>query len=113
MTELVEEIKVDAGAVLAEICKLVFVNVQALFDDEGRLLPIHMMPEHVTAAISSVEVVTRSIPGSNPVEVQHTSKIKFWDKLSSLELLARHKKLLTGAPQGMSLLQFVDELPDP
>lgn len=86
---------IEADSVLLEIARLAFVDPGDLFDEQGRLLPIKKMPDGVRRAVSSVEVVTRTVPGSEPVEVEHTSKIKFWDKRGSLELLGKHLKLFT------------------
>lgn len=88
-----ERIGITSDTVLQEIAKLSFSNVKGLFDETGRLLPIHMLPDHIAASVSAVEVVTSRIPGTDPVEVEHTSKIKFWDKRGSLELLGKHLKL--------------------
>ena len=88
-------VEVKADDVLKEIKKLAFSDVRHLFDERGRLLPVHMLPPEIAASVASVEVVSSRVPGADPVEVQHTAKIRFWDKRASLELLGKHLKLFT------------------
>lgn len=111
-----ERTQITADKVLTEIGKLAFADIRKLFDDQGRLLPVHMLPEEVAAAISSIEVVTSRIPGTDPVEVEHTSKIRFWDKRGSLELLGKHLKLFgETAPQvnvNVQVATMIRELDD-
>lgn len=95
MDERAERVTVQADVVLREILKLATSDVRKLFDEQGRLLPPSMMPDDIAASVSSIEVVTTRIPGTDPVEVEHTAKIKLWDKKGSLELLGRHLKLFT------------------
>lgn len=95
MDERSQETKIDANKVLSEIGKLAFADIRKVFDSEGRLLPIHQLPDEIAASISSIEVVTSRVPGGEPADVEHTSKIKFWDKRGSLELLGKHLKLFT------------------
>lgn len=52
---------------------------------EGQLLPLHLMPDDVALAVSSVEVDNKG-----------NLKVKFWDKVKTNELLARHLRLLDG-----------------
>lgn len=87
--------EVDADKILAEIGRLAYINPKKLFDAQGRLLPIHQLPDEIAVCISSLDVVTTRVPGSDPVEVEYTTKIKFWDKRGSLELLGKHQKLFT------------------
>ena len=95
MDERAAKIDITSDKVLQELAKLSFSDVRGLFDESGRLLPVHILPDHIAASVSSVEVVTSRIPGTDPVEVEHTSKIKFWDKRGSLELLGKHLVLFT------------------
>ena len=95
MDKRAQKVEITSDRVLMEIGKLAFADIRKIFDDQGRLLPVHMLPDEISASVSSVEVVTSKIPGTDPVEVEHVSKIKFWDKRASLELLGRHLKLFT------------------
>lgn len=98
--------EITADKVLQELAKLGFADIRNVFNEHGQLLPIHMLPAEVAASISSIEVVTTRIPGSDPVEVEHTSKIKFWDKRGSLELLGKHMKLFTDKVEISGRLSF-------
>ncbi len=95
MTERAEQAQINAATVLKEIAKLAFGDVRKIFNEQGQLLPVHQLPDEVAASIAAIEVVTSKVPGGEPADVQHTAKIKFWDKRGSLELLGKHLKLFT------------------
>ena len=80
--------------VLTELRHVGLSNIRQLFDDNGCLLPITDWPEEVSRAVAAIEVVTKTIPGSDPVEVEHIAKIKLWPKTAALELLCRHLGML-------------------
>ena len=94
-TERAERTEITSDRVLKEIGRLAFADIRSVFDESGQLLPVHMLPPEVSASIASIEVVTSKVPGGEPVDVEHTAKIKFWDKRGSLELLGRHLKMFT------------------
>jgi phage terminase small subunit len=90
-----ERTEITSDRVLKEIGRLAFADIRSVFDESGQLLPVHMLPSEVAASIASIEVVTSKVPGGESVDVEHTAKIKFWDKRGSLELLGRHLKMFT------------------
>lgn len=80
--ERAERTQVTADRVLTELARIGLSDVRALFDDDGRLLPVAKLPAHVAAAVSSVEVVS----GSDGA----VTKIKLWDKPRALEMIGKH-----------------------
>jgi phage terminase small subunit len=84
----------SAERVLDELRRLAFSDVRHLFDAQGRLKPVTALAPDDAAAIASVEVVIKNAAAGD----QHTDtihKIKYWDKVRSLEMLAKHFALLT------------------
>jgi phage terminase small subunit len=86
---------IESEDILRGISRLAHSDLRKLYDEHGSLLPIHQLPDDVAAAIAGIEVVTRTIPGSDPVEVEHVVKIKLWDKTRALEMAGKYKKLFT------------------
>jgi len=56
------------------------------------LKAIHDLDDGAAAAIASVEVVTRTLPGRDgeEAEVEYVHKIKLVDKIKPLELIGKH-----------------------
>ena len=111
-----ERTEITQDRVLLEIARLAFSDPRNVFDEDGKLKPIQRLPVEVAASISSVEVVTKTCPGTDPVEVEYVSKIKFWDKPKSVELAGKHLKLFTekvevSAPRPIELLITRQEKP--
>jgi len=77
-----ERLELKADDVLRELLLIAKVDIAKAYDKRGKLLPIHKIPEDVRRAIAGVDV---GLVG--------TTKLKFWDKPRSLELLGKHLKL--------------------
>lgn len=90
-----KDMTVSVQRVIKELARIGYTDIRDLFDDNGRLLPVKQLPEDVARAVSSIKVVTNRIPGTDPVEVEHTVEVKFWDKKGGLELLGRYLKMYT------------------
>src|SRR5262249_26701415 len=79
----VNRIQVRQDDVVRELLRLANVNVAHAFAPDGKLLPIHEIPEDVQRAISTLEFETRD--GETYVK-----RLRFWSKTDALNLLARH-----------------------
>lgn len=82
-----ESTGITAERVLEELGRLGFADLRGAFDDRGNLRRPEDWPDALAAAVSSVEVVTRSLGES---EVEYVHKLKLWDKNSALEKIAKH-----------------------
>ena len=93
--------------VLQELSRIGFSDIRKAFDENGSLLPPAEWDDDFAASISSVEVVTKVLPGEadedqepqghggslrrrRNAKVEYVHKIKVWDKNSALEKIAKH-----------------------
>lgn len=88
------KVEVKADQVLRELQTFGHVDPAEIVDDDGRLLSLKQMPEHVRRAIASVEIeeIWKG-KGDDKVQVGELKKVKFWPKHRGLELLGQHIKL--------------------
>jgi hypothetical protein len=78
-----------------EVRALAFFRVGELYDAEGCLIPIHLLPDHVQAAIASFEVITdvrdtETAAGATTSRTINTTRIRPAEKTGALGLMARH-----------------------
>lgn len=85
--ERAQRLEVSADDVLRELVRIARVDVGEAFDDNGRLRPFRDIPEDTRRAISAVDVEELDEGGL-------LKKVKCWDKVKALELLAKHLGLL-------------------
>lgn len=96
LNKATEKAELSAADVLADIRKLAKANIADAFAEDGSLLPIHEIPEHLQFALSSVETDEIVVGKYNKKRViGKTRKFKLSDKVRALEMLAKHFKLLT------------------
>lgn len=87
--------KADLSAVrvLEEIRRVGMSDIRKLFDSTSNLKQITELSDEEAATIASVEVVRENVKsGDGHVDTVH--KVKLWDKIRSLEMLAKHFGLL-------------------
>lgn len=87
-----ERAAIDANTVILELLNIARVDIAQIYDEKGKLKPIHEIPENVRRAISGIETVENIDDGEL---IGETKKIRFWDKNRALELLGKHLELFT------------------
>lgn len=75
--------------VINELAKVAFFNPQALFDSQGRPVPINELDSHAAACLAGIKVQTL---GSNK-EFAEVTEYKFVDKMKGLDALAKRLNL--------------------
>jgi phage terminase small subunit len=87
MAEREHRTRISADRVLAEIARIAFADVRAMFDADGLPRPIGELDGDTAAAVAGLEVsVTHGEDGS----ITRIAKVKIADKLAALEKLGRH-----------------------
>ena len=81
---------IEAARLLTELSVIAFSDVRDLFDERGKLRPIHELPEGPARALASIEV-SRVEHGDDPPET--IVKVKQWDKLRAIELIGKLRGL--------------------
>lgn len=82
----------DPDKVLAELGCIAGTRLSDLYGEDGKLLRVREMPEHVQAAIASVDAFTGNVDtgdGKSDLLV----RVRLVDKLKALEVLAKHHGL--------------------
>lgn len=92
LEEIHKEARIEATDIRRELARIGFSDIRKIFDEQGRLKRPEDWDDEVAAAVSSVEVVTKSLGDG---EVEYVHKIKTWDKKGSLELLGKELKMFT------------------
>lgn len=90
--------EVTAERVIAELGRIAFSDLGALYNQDGSLKPVHEWPEDARRAVAGVEaeeIFEWDDDAKKRVNVGDLRKVKLWAKPQALEILARHFKLLT------------------
>jgi len=83
--EQADKLEITSEAVLLQVSRMAFVDVRRLADATGKPIPLHLLPDDVTAAIQDVVI-------KNEGGVQ-TYKVRLCDRNSALDKLMKHMGL--------------------
>lgn len=83
-----ERYEISHDRVAEEYAKLAFSNVKDLFDDDGNMLPLNKIPNHVSAAISGLEIDNLYDEKQEKI-VSRISKFKMIDKKNVLDSITK------------------------
>lgn len=94
-SERAKRLDLTADHVLHELVRIARVDVGEAFTEDGRLKPLKDIPEDVRRAIAGLDVeeLFEGV-GEERTQVGVVKKVKFWNKVQALELLAKHLGLL-------------------
>lgn len=85
--------ELTADRVLEELRRVALVDARSFFDDAGNLKAVSALTAEQGAALASFEVLIKNAEaGDGKQDLVH--KLKLWDKVRALELLAKHFRLL-------------------
>jgi phage terminase small subunit len=86
--------EVSAQRIIKELSTIAFSDIRGLFDETGKLRPVHELPDDVAHSLASIEVMKeRTIKGAEITTHEAVHKLKTWDKTKALEMLGRHLAL--------------------
>lgn len=85
--------ELSATRVLEELRRLAFADIRGFFDESGNLKPPTDWTDEQAATLASVDVVKRNLTAGDGIS-DTVIKLKGWDKVRSLEMLAKHFALL-------------------
>lgn len=85
--------EISVARTLSELAKVGYADIGEVYDTDGNIKPIHLLPAGVRAAIQSVEVIIKNAKAGDGV-TDTVLKLRHWDKVRALELMMKHLGLL-------------------
>lgn len=114
-----EALQQAAAEALRELGKIGRSDIRRIFTEAGGLQNPTALDDETAAAVQSVEVVTKTIPiGDGQVDIEHTHKIKMYDKVGPLRLILQAAGALVekhehggpdGGPLTVEIVRFGDD----
>ncbi len=90
-TERSKRTKCSADTILIKLVQIFDLDLAECFDENGILLSVPDMPEHIRKSIGGIDTsksITKNSEGTTVEEI--TKKLKLLDRLKALELAGRH-----------------------
>lgn len=84
------DLDVSAERTLREIGRVAFQDARLFFKEDGSLIPIHELSDDAAAVLAGFEIEEINI---KDVKIGELKKIKRFDKVKALEMLAKYHKM--------------------
>lgn len=94
LEESLAKAQLKSDHVIEQLRRIAFSDIAEAYDENGKLLHPHQMPEELRAAVGSIET-DELRDGKSGFKYRETKKIKMLDRTKAAELLGRHFKLFT------------------
>lgn len=88
-------LEVTVERIALETARIAFFDIRDLMDEEGRPIPMHLLPEDIARAIAGVDVKEIKLEG---VTVGEVKKYRIAPKGEALALLMKWKKMIGDKP---------------
>lgn len=96
--------EITAQRVMTELGRIAFGDMRDIFDAEGNLLPVQQWDADAAGRVSAIDVETRWEGRGDNAEPVTIKKIRTYDKMAALGLLAKHFKLVGDDGDGVNAL---------
>ena len=90
-----EELDISLTRITHELACIAFFDPAGLYDEDGHLLPINQIPEHIRRAVQGSKSYRRQVGFDKQGEpvYENTVDLKLSNKLKALDMLARYTGL--------------------
>jgi phage terminase small subunit len=103
---LFKKLEITKERTMQEIARLAFSDIGRIFDGDGNIKPVSEIDEDTRRAISGIDVDELTAgSGSEKTSIGVNKKVKLYDKVKSLEMLAKHFGIYTDAPQTKTVVK--------
>lgn len=99
-----EKANITAERVMVELARVAFASAKGIFDENGDMIPIHKLDDDVAATITGIDVETRMEGKGDEAVPVTVKKIRRADKMSALNTLAKHFKIVGDEGDGVNAL---------
>lgn len=105
---------ITAQRVIEELATVAFSDVRNLLTEAGQLADLPSLPDSVTRAVSSIEVTKqRTQKDGTSVTEEWVSKVRQWDKLRALEMIAKLRGMFPSEKHEHKILHSLEDLVAP
>lgn len=99
-----QKLEISQERTLQEIARVAFQDVRMFFYEDGSLIPIHLLSDDAAAVLAGFDIEELfEYEDGVKNKIGQTKKIKRFDKMKALELLAKYYKIIDGDGTPVSL----------